>query len=430
MTDNHLTLFCLVDGEATSKTFSVEIDRAKTVDHLKTLIKIEKTPRFDDVADDELTLWRVTISITDENEELPISLASLNAKKLRATGKLSMIFAADLPEDAIHVIVQRPLPGPSFKMKRHRPLTLMEAIEEAGLTEKAVKDGQSDLSRLDNKERVSLLDFVGQEIDRTDTFDSLSKTALGLKSADMKDTDKFSAPPGTRLPVVGTSDLYVREAYKHLYDTILGTFENNRPFAGYEAEKHIVVTGTSGIGKSAFLVYLAIRLLAESGDNNPPIIVFHTKRSAECYVFGGRSTVRSGDIDAFKPFLSLPDTWYLVDSSPDPVLGEAKTVISASPKTLFSEALQFKDVEKEVSWRYYMAPWDLEELKKCWSSVVGFEVVPLEAVEELYSKIGGVPRYVLQRPMKELNLRPNDLEGAMAVACERLGQALDGVKDP
>ncbi|KAF8937769.1 hypothetical protein EDD21DRAFT_363776 [Dissophora ornata] len=306
----------------------------------------------------------------------------------------------------------------------------MDAIEEAGLAEKAVVDGQSDLSRLDNKERVSLLDFIGQGVDRTDTFDSLSRTALELKGVDMKGVDKLSAPHGTIFPVVDTNDLYVREAYKVLYDTILGTFENNRPCTGNEVEKHVVVTGTSGIGKSAFLVYFAIRLLAESEDDNPPMIVFHTKWRAECYVFGGRSTVRSGGIEAFKPFLNLPDTWYFVDSSPDPVLSRAKTVISASPKTLFSEAHQYKDVDRKVAWRYYMAPWNLEELKKCRISVVGFEVVPLEVVEELYSKIGGVPSYVLERPMRVLSLHPNNLERAKVRACERLEQALDSLKDP
>ncbi|KAK5796922.1 hypothetical protein F5H01DRAFT_401352, partial [Linnemannia elongata] len=215
----------------------------------------------------------------------------------------------------------------------------------------------------------------------------MSSTALELHGANIKDMDKISAPRGILLPVVGTSDLYVREAYKDLYDIIVDKFENNRPCTGNEVEKHIIVTG-----KSAFLVYFAIRLLAESDNDNPPIIVFHTKQSAECYVFGGRSTVRSGNIEAFKPFLSLPDTWYFVDSSPDPILGRAKTVISASPKTLFSEARQFKDVEKEL------------------------RVVPLEAVEELYSKIGGVPRYVLRWPMKVLKLSPDDLDSAKVTA--------------
>ncbi|KAK5797017.1 hypothetical protein F5H01DRAFT_373560 [Linnemannia elongata] len=440
MNDNHLTLFCLVDGEATSNAFPVKIESSKTIGDLKEFIKSKKTNDFQDVDADKLTLWRVSIHDDDDND-LPVLLDSVPVKKkLRATNKLFMVFDADLPEDTIHVIVQRPLPaakrereedaGLSFTRKRHRPHTLMDAIEEAGLSEKAVVDGQSDLSRLDNKERVSLLDFIGQAIDRTDTFYSMSSTALELHGANIKDMDKISAPRGILLPVVGTSDLYVREAYKDLYDIIVDKFENNRPCTGNEVEKHIIVTGTSGIGKSAFLVYFAIRLLAESDNDNPPIIVFHTKQSAECYVFGGRSTVRSGNIEAFKPFLSLPDTWYFVDSSPDPILGRAKTVISASPKTLFSEARQFKDVEKEVTWRYYMAPWHLEELQKCWASVTSFEVVPLEAVEELYSKIGGVPRYVLRWPMKVLKLSPDDLDSAKVTACERLEQALKTVQDP
>ncbi|KAK5796882.1 hypothetical protein F5H01DRAFT_327609 [Linnemannia elongata] len=271
-----------------------------------------------------------------------------------------MVFDADLPEDTIHVIVQRPLPvakrdreedaGPSSSRKRHRPHTLKDAIEEAGLTEKAVVDDQVYLSRLSRKERVSLLASIGQDIAGDDIFSSLSRTALELHGANIKDMDKISAPRGILLPVVGTSDLYVREAYKDLYDIIVDKFENNRPCTGNEVEKHIIVT--------------------------------------------------------------------------------AKTVISASPKTLFSEARQFKDVEKEVTWRYYMAPWHLEELQKCWASVTSFEVVPLEAVEELYSKIGGVPRYVLRWPMKVLKLSPDDLDSAKVTACERLEQALKTVKDP
>ncbi|KAF9393299.1 hypothetical protein BGX21_010806 [Mortierella sp. AD011] len=55
MTDNKLTLFCLVDGESTFNAFPVEIESTKTIGDLKKLdlkklIKTEKTPRFDDVA--------------------------------------------------------------------------------------------------------------------------------------------------------------------------------------------------------------------------------------------------------------------------------------------------------------------------------------------------------------------------------------------
>ncbi|KAG0363879.1 hypothetical protein BGX24_004832 [Mortierella sp. AD032] len=327
----------------------------------------------------------------------------------------------------------------------------MDAIEEAGLTKKAVVDGRSSLFRLNSKERVSLISFMGEAVDESNTFYSLSSTALALQHTTRKGMDKLSAtdgakweamdklstPDGTKLPVVNTKDLYVRTAYRDLYNTIYRRFETKRPHTGYESEKHVVVTGTAGIGKSAFLV----------DDDDPPIIIFHTKGSSECFVFGGHSTVRFGDIKAFKPFLNLSDTWYFVDSSPDPVLDQAKTIISASPKTLFSEDRQFKDVDKEVSWRYYMAPWDLEELKSCRTNVADFEVVPLEAVVELYSKLGGVPRYVLRWPMQELNLSAKDLEGAKDLvdtrtkefallenakikACARLEGAINMVRNP
>ncbi|KAG0039254.1 hypothetical protein BGZ89_007933, partial [Linnemannia elongata] len=108
MTDNLLTLFCLVDGD--SVPFSVDIDASKTVDHLKDAIKTKKAPRFDDVAADELTLWRVSIRDDDDND-LPVLLDTVpEKKKLKATAKLSKVFDTELPDDTIHIIVQRPPP--------------------------------------------------------------------------------------------------------------------------------------------------------------------------------------------------------------------------------------------------------------------------------------------------------------------------------
>ena len=63
MADNFLNLFCLVDGEGTSNAFIVRIESTKIIGDLKELIKTEKAPRFDDVAADELTLWRISMPI-------------------------------------------------------------------------------------------------------------------------------------------------------------------------------------------------------------------------------------------------------------------------------------------------------------------------------------------------------------------------------
>ncbi|OAQ22389.1 hypothetical protein K457DRAFT_26120 [Linnemannia elongata AG-77] len=89
MTKNPLTLFCLVDGEATSNAFSVKIPSSDT----------------------DLTLWRVSISDDDDND-LPVLLSSVpEKKKLNATAKFSKVFGIAVPEDTIHVIVQRPPQG-------------------------------------------------------------------------------------------------------------------------------------------------------------------------------------------------------------------------------------------------------------------------------------------------------------------------------
>ncbi|KAF9276057.1 hypothetical protein BGZ68_010295 [Mortierella alpina] len=108
MTDNCLTLFCLVDGEATSNAFPVEIESIKTVGHLKDLIKAKKANNFHDVDADDLTLWQVSIP-DDDDDDLPVVLNSVpEKKKLKATTKLLKVYDIELPDDTIHIIVQRP----------------------------------------------------------------------------------------------------------------------------------------------------------------------------------------------------------------------------------------------------------------------------------------------------------------------------------
>ncbi|KAK3826426.1 MAG: hypothetical protein J3R72DRAFT_528604 [Linnemannia gamsii] len=109
MTNDHLKLFCLVAGESTTNAFPLTIPSSETVGELRNLIKVEKSPEFDDIAADKLTLWSVLISEDEDDDERPILLDRTNEKmKLKATTKLSKVFNSDLPDNAIHIIVQRP----------------------------------------------------------------------------------------------------------------------------------------------------------------------------------------------------------------------------------------------------------------------------------------------------------------------------------
>ncbi|KAF9312833.1 hypothetical protein BG003_005869 [Podila horticola] len=109
-----ITLLCLLDGEATSHVFDIDINPAKSVAHLKDLIKAKKTIDFHDIDSDKLTLWRVSISSPDDDDDnfsiLLENVPDKDKKKLKSSTKLSKVFEMDLPEETIHVIVQRPPP--------------------------------------------------------------------------------------------------------------------------------------------------------------------------------------------------------------------------------------------------------------------------------------------------------------------------------
>jgi hypothetical protein len=112
MTEDRLNLFCLVDGEPQSNVFSVKPSPADTVDDLKKLIKTEKTNQFSDVDADQLTLWRVSISVVPANKHKPIVLNEVESPtELEPTDDVSDVFDEPPPKKTIHIIVQRPPPG-------------------------------------------------------------------------------------------------------------------------------------------------------------------------------------------------------------------------------------------------------------------------------------------------------------------------------
>ncbi|KAF9274327.1 hypothetical protein BGZ88_003110, partial [Linnemannia elongata] len=108
MTESRISLSCLVDGLPSARAFPIKVTLADTVGDLKDLIKTNQTPAFDDITPDQLTLWRVSIP-DDDDSDLPVLLDSVpEKKKLKATTRLLKVFNTELPDDTIHIIVQRP----------------------------------------------------------------------------------------------------------------------------------------------------------------------------------------------------------------------------------------------------------------------------------------------------------------------------------
>ncbi|KAG0019479.1 hypothetical protein BGZ81_009700 [Podila clonocystis] len=110
MTDIHLILFCLVDGETTTNAFPIKIPSSDNVYDLKKLIKAVKNNDFSNIDTEKLILWHVSIP-NEDNDGLPILLETVpEKKKLGPVTYLSKVFPEELPEKTIHILVQRPPP--------------------------------------------------------------------------------------------------------------------------------------------------------------------------------------------------------------------------------------------------------------------------------------------------------------------------------
>ncbi|KAF9307079.1 hypothetical protein BGZ74_000083 [Mortierella antarctica] len=102
------TLFGIMDGQCRANAFSVKINFVdNNVDDLKKLIKVAKSPRWDYLAADELTISRVSIP-DDANKQREIILLRdvIFQRELRATESMAKAFGeAPLPKETLHFIV-------------------------------------------------------------------------------------------------------------------------------------------------------------------------------------------------------------------------------------------------------------------------------------------------------------------------------------
>ncbi|KAF8938482.1 hypothetical protein EDD21DRAFT_353527 [Dissophora ornata] len=101
-------LFYIAGGGSISNAFAPLASSSGSVGTLKDLIKAKNANYFHDIDADEITLWSVSISIKDEEDDVAVELDGLSQKKkLRLPTLLSKEFPDELAEEAINVIVLR-----------------------------------------------------------------------------------------------------------------------------------------------------------------------------------------------------------------------------------------------------------------------------------------------------------------------------------
>ena len=195
-------------------------------------------------------------------------------------------------------------------------------------------------------------------------------------------------------PMLG-SKLFIRPCYKELSEIILDG-------ASSGALRNIVVTGTPGIGKSVFGLYLLYLLRCQGRT-----VVFD-------------EGVAEGEFSSFKTAEYLtgdPTAWYLSDPKDRPEMFRGTTVVLVSPK-----AIRVNEFMKQVkSIQFFMGVWSLGELLECRRAI--FPRARCSDVRDAFRDVGGVARAVFE----ESQLKR--LKEKMVTAAESMSLSLDRLRD-
>ena len=147
-----ITLSCLVVGENPyENAFAVEIDTTKLVSFFKDAIKEKNTQAFANVDAKDIKLWKVDISLEEENEKLELVNTKINVnikedlggEELPPLSKISKHFTSQPTDEHIHIIVQRPVETKEVHCTatygRHKPEKFLWAVTRGQITLSALK---------------------------------------------------------------------------------------------------------------------------------------------------------------------------------------------------------------------------------------------------------------------------------------------------
>lgn len=175
-------------------------------------------------------------------------------------------------------------------------------------------------------------------------------------------------------------NLFIRSCYDELLQKTL-TLRDNGLF-------RTVITGTPGIGKTFFGAFCLYRIASEF-----PSLIYHTSDLIVSIELG---VVCSISFDDLVQCVMNTKYLYIADGVKPALTANCFTILVTSPRfSIFKEFIK----ERNTTSVLYMPPWTYEELEH----VNAF--LKLRTTEELsflFSRFGGVPRYVLSpQPIHE-----------------------------
>jgi len=168
--------------------------------------------------------------------------------------------------------------------------------------------------------------------------------------------------------------LYVRPCYEDLFFLIQK-----------EKNERVLILGNPGIGKTCFNAFLFVKL--KQIDVKNIIYVRKTTLAVTILFFSGDQVQTFSTLDPLRQVLSDPETWFLLDTVPDPGEWKARMVNVSSPKR--ENYKQYQKYPKVVT--YYMPVWSYDEFEV---SAKVFPSVGGEVFHKKFLLFGGIPRLI------------------------------------
>jgi len=177
--------------------------------------------------------------------------------------------------------------------------------------------------------------------------------------------------------------LFVRKCYEDVFGLFLYQVENDT--------ESFAISGTPGIGKSLFFVYILFEILKKQSGWKPKRVVYHTKTSFECFDLECCIVTRIVQLDA-EGLVREPETFYIVDGRDSiPLPSSCVTMFISSPRSG-----QYKEyVKQKMATEWFFPVWTIEELQKCYN--LCYQALPENSFLERIRIYGGVARYVFHK---------------------------------
>lgn len=104
----NISLNCYVLGDDSARIFMIKLPSTGTVAELKKLIKAEKSPKFEHVCSDDITIWSTDVPITSIEKDLA-DLRLVNKNPLQPLSAVVSSILSSLPAEQpelVHIVVE------------------------------------------------------------------------------------------------------------------------------------------------------------------------------------------------------------------------------------------------------------------------------------------------------------------------------------